>query len=36
VPAHRDFVLSAPEQAANDRMMICCSGARTPALDLDL
>jgi vanillate O-demethylase ferredoxin subunit len=36
VPEHRDFVLSAQEQAANDRMMICCSGARTPALDLDL
>jgi vanillate O-demethylase ferredoxin subunit len=36
VPEHRDFVLSAQEQEANDRMMICCSGARTPALDVDL
>jgi hypothetical protein len=31
VPEHRDFVLSAQEHEANDRMMICCSGARTPA-----
>ena len=36
VPEHRDAVLSEPERAANNRMMICCSGSRTPALVLDL
>ena len=35
-PDHRDMVLSAAEQAANDRMMVCCSGARSPTLVLDL
>lgn len=35
-PDHRDLVLSAAEQAANDRMMICCSGAKSATLVLDL
>lgn len=29
VPDHRDLVLSKEEQAANDRMMICCSGSKS-------
>ena len=36
VPDHRDSVLTASEQAANDAMMICCSGARTARLVLDI
>ncbi|ATE61187.1 PDR/VanB family oxidoreductase [Thauera sinica] len=36
VPDHRDLVLSADEQAANDRMMVCCSGAKSARLLLDL
>ncbi len=35
-PDHRDLVLSDAEHAANDRMMICCSGSLTPSLVLDL
>ena len=35
-PDHRDLVLSDSERAANDRMMVCCSGARTARLVLDL
>lgn len=35
-PDHRDLVLSDAEKAAGDRMMICCSGAKTPTLELDL
>ncbi len=35
-PDHRDLVLSDAERAANDRMMVCCSGARSPGLVLDL
>ncbi|MFM9924457.1 PDR/VanB family oxidoreductase [Variovorax sp. H27-G14] len=35
-PDHRDMVLSDQEKRANDRMMICCSGAHTPTLVLDL
>jgi vanillate O-demethylase ferredoxin subunit len=35
-PDHRDLVLSEAEKAAGDRMMICCSGAKTPSLELDL
>lgn len=35
-PDHRDLVLSDGEKAANDRIMICCSGAKTPNLVLDL
>lgn len=36
VPDHRDLVLSPEQQAANDRMMVCCSGAKSPKLVLDL
>ncbi|WP_345816882.1 PDR/VanB family oxidoreductase (plasmid) [Paraburkholderia sp. PREW-6R] len=35
-PDHRDHVLSASEQAKGDTMMICCSGSRSPFLELDL
>ncbi len=36
MPDHRDVVLSKEEQARGDMMMICCSGAKTPTLVLDL
>lgn len=36
VPDHRDLVLTAAEHAKNDRMMVCCSGAKTATLVLDL
>ncbi len=36
VPDHRDLVLSDAERAANNRIMICCSGAKTASLTLDL
>jgi vanillate O-demethylase ferredoxin subunit len=36
VPDHRDAVLSPAERTANRSMMICCSGALTPTLTLDL
>lgn len=36
IPDHRDLVLSNAEKAANDRIMVCCSGSRTPRLVLDL
>ncbi|NUR57700.1 MAG: oxidoreductase [Catenulispora sp.] len=36
LPDHRDEVLSPAERAANDRMTICCSRARTAELTLDL
>jgi len=35
-PKHRDSILSKAQRAANDRMMICCSGSQTPKLVLDL
>ncbi|MCK6424725.1 MAG: PDR/VanB family oxidoreductase [Burkholderiaceae bacterium] len=35
-PDHRDLVLGAAERAANTRMMVCCSGARSARLVLDL
>lgn len=35
-PDHRDMLLSAEEKAANDVMMICCSGSLSPRLVLDL
>lgn len=35
-PDHRDLVLTDAERAANDRMMVCCSGARSGRLVLDL
>lgn len=36
IPDHRDAVLSAKERAANQTMMICCSGAKSYRLVLDL
>lgn len=36
VPEHRDCVLSTGEHETNRSMMICCSGALTPELVLDL
>lgn len=36
IPDHRDFVLSEAEHAANDKMTLCCSRARTPSLVIDL
>jgi tetrachlorobenzoquinone reductase len=36
IPDHRDAVLSREEQARNRTMMICCSGARSARLVLDL
>ena len=36
IPDHRDSVLSDGDKLANDRMMICCSGSKTPELVLDL
>jgi vanillate O-demethylase ferredoxin subunit len=35
-PDHRDYFLTAQEQAANDQMTLCCSRARTKRLVLDL
>ena len=35
-PDHRDMVLTDAEKAANDRMMVCCSGAQSTRLVLDL
>ena len=36
IPDHRDVVLSPEEQASNQTMMICCSGAKSERLVLDL
>lgn len=36
VPDHRDFYLTAEEQAAGDQMTLCCSRAKTRRLVLDL
>ena len=36
VPDHRDHFLSTDERAANKTIMICCSGARSRTLVLDL
>jgi len=36
VPDHRDFFLTADEQAANDQITLCCSRAKTKRLVLDL
>jgi vanillate O-demethylase ferredoxin subunit len=36
IPDHRDMVLNDAEKASNKTMMICCSGAKTPTLVLDL
>ncbi len=35
-PDHRDMILSDDEKAANDTMMVCCSGSLSPTLVLDL
>ena len=36
VPDHRDGYLTDEEQAANDCILVCCSGARSQRLTLDL
>jgi tetrachlorobenzoquinone reductase len=36
IPDHRDAVLSPAERAANQTMMICCSGSRSEKLILDI
>lgn len=36
IPDHRDMVLTDAERAANKTIMICCSGARSQTLVLDL
>ena len=36
VPEHRDAILSDAERAANQTMMICCSGSKSPILVLDI
>jgi len=36
IPVHNDSILTEQEREANDTMMICCGGARTEILELDL
>ena len=36
MPDHRDLFLGKEEHAANDTMMICCSGSKSGTLVLDL
>jgi vanillate O-demethylase ferredoxin subunit len=36
IPDHRDLILTEEERAAGKTMMICCSGAKTEKLVLDL
>lgn len=36
IPEHRDSILTDREQAANDRVMICCAGCKSDRLVLDL
>ncbi len=36
IPEHRDSVLSEEEQAANDKVMICCAGCKSERLVLDM
>lgn len=36
IPDHRDSFLSDEEKADNDRIMVCCSGSKSPLLVLDL
>ena len=36
VPDHRDSFLTEAEKASNQTIMVCCSGAKTPKLVLDL
>jgi ferredoxin len=35
-PDHRDAILTEAERAGNKTMMVCCSGAKSPKLVLDL
>ena len=36
IPDHRDAFLSDEEKAENSKIMICCSGSKSPVLTLDL
>lgn len=36
VPDHRDSVLTPQERASNKKIMVCCSGSKTPRIVLDL
>ncbi|NPC58485.1 PDR/VanB family oxidoreductase [Caenimonas soli] len=36
IPDHRDLILTKNERLSNKRMMICCSGAKSESLVLDL
>lgn len=36
IPDHQDEVLSEADRQSNSKIMICCSGAKTPSLVLDL
>ncbi len=36
IPEHHDSILSEEEQAANDKVMICCCGCKTERLVLDM
>jgi vanillate O-demethylase ferredoxin subunit len=36
IPDHRDSFLSDEEKADNSKIMICCSGSKSPVLTLDL
>jgi len=36
IPEHHDAVLSEEEQAANDKVMICCAGCKSERLVLDM
>lgn len=36
IPDHRDLVLTDEEKAANDQMLVCCSGSKSARLVLDL
>ena len=36
IPDHRDLILTSNERASNTKMMICCSGAKSEKLVLDL
>lgn len=36
IPDHRDRILTEAERAANNKMMICCSGAKSDRLVLDI
>jgi ferredoxin-NADP reductase len=36
IPEHHDSVLSEEEQAANDKVMICCAGCKSERLVLDM